>query len=115
MLWQKMLKSTDTVSMVGEMIKCRGSFPSVTFVFTTLILRRERHVYVDDVVRQLPMENILLEMDSHYLKAPEHLSNRFNSPRSGEAEGLAKTSENVAYLLGLKELSNRLRNKIQCI
>ena len=36
-----------------------------------LILRRERHIEVDDVIKQLPMEKILLETDSTYLKAPE--------------------------------------------
>ena len=98
------------------MIKWRDSFPSVMFGFTALILRRERHIEVDDVIKQLPMENILLETDSPYLKAPEHLSNRFNSPYGieaiarrvaelkglGLAEVLTKTSENAARLYGLK-------------
>ena len=98
------------------MIKWRGSFPSVMFGFTALILRRERHIEVDDVIKQLPMEKILLETDSPYLKAPEHLSNRFNSPYGieaiarrvaelkglGLAEVLTKTSENATRLYGLK-------------
>ena len=62
------------------------------------------------------MEKILLETDSPYLKAPEHLPNKFNSPCGieavarrvaklkdlGVAEVLAKTSENAASLYGLK-------------
>ena len=86
------------------------------FGFTTLILRRERHVEVDDVIKQLPMEKILLETHSRYLKAPEHLSNRFNSPLGieaiarraaelkgiGVAEVLVKMFENAAHLYGLK-------------
>ena len=101
---------------VREMIKWRDSFPSVMFGFTALILRRERPIEVDDVIKQLPMEKILLETDSPYLKAPEHLSNRFNSPYGieaiarrvaelkglGLAEVLTKTSENAARLYGLK-------------
>ena len=84
--------------------------------FTALILRQERHIEVDDVIKQLPMEKILLETDSPYLKAPEHLSNRFNSPYGieaiarriaelkglGLAEVLTKTSENATRLYGLK-------------
>ena len=80
------------------------------FGFNALILR-ERHTEVDDVIKQLPNRT-----DSPYLKAPEHLSNRFNSPYGIEAiarrvaelkglgltEVLAKTSENRACLYGLK-------------
>ena len=65
---------------VWEMIKWRDSFPSVIFGFRDLILWRQRHIQVDNVIKQLVMETILLETDSPYLKAPEHLSNRFNSP-----------------------------------
>ena len=101
---------------VREMIRWRDGFPSVMFRFTALILRRERHIEVDDVIKQLPMEKILLETDSPHLKAPEHLSNRFNSPYGieaiarrvaelkglGLAEVLTKTSENATRLYGLK-------------
>ena len=88
------------------------------FGFTALILRQERHIerHIDYVIKQLPMEKILLEMDSQYLKAPEHLSNRFNSPYGieaiarrvaelkglGLAEVLVKMSENAACLYGFK-------------
>ena len=113
-MWQKILESTDTVTM-EESGKWRDGFTSVMFGFTALILRWERHIEVDDVIKQLPMEKILLEMDSPYLKAPEHLSNRFNSPYGieaiarrvaelglGLAEVLTTTSENATRLCGLK-------------
>ena len=101
---------------VREMIKWRDGFPSVMVGFTALILRRERHIEVDDVIKQMPMEKILFKTDSPYLKGPEHLSNRFNSPYGieaiarrvaeqkglGLAEVLMKTSENAARLCGLK-------------
>ena len=71
---------------------------------------------MDDVIKQLPMEKILLETDSPYLKVPEHLSNRFNFPNGikaiarrvaelkglGLVEVLTKTFENATRLYGLK-------------
>ena len=67
------------------------------FGFTALILRRERHPEVDQVIRQLPLEKILLETDSPHLKAPEHERNSYNSPY-----GIEVIAKRVAELKGLK-------------
>ena len=79
-----------------EMRKWQAAFPKVKFGVTAVLLCREFHPELEQVVNQLPIESLLLETDSPHLLAPEHIRSHYNSPY-----GIEAVAERVAQLKGL--------------
>ena len=71
------------------------AFPNTKFGFTGLLLYQHRHFGLDEVVKKLHDNQILLETDAPYLSAPVHRKCDFNSPY-----GIEEVAARVAQLRG---------------
>ena len=73
-----------------------STFPRIRFGFTALLLGKNKHSELEDVVKTLDDRRILLETDSPYLKPPSHAEHSFNTPY-----GLLPVARKVAELRGV--------------
>ena len=81
---------------LNEMRHWMSAFPRIRFGFTALLLGKNKHSELENVVKTLDDKRILLETDSPYLKPPSHAEHSFNTPY-----GLLPVARKVAELRGV--------------
>ena len=65
---------------LNKMRNWTSTFPRIRFGFTALLLGKNKHSELENVVKTLDDRRILLETDSPYLKPPSHTEHSFNTP-----------------------------------
>ena len=77
----------------AEVEAWQSEFPLMKFGFTALLLRGGCHPELDQVVKRLPLDSLMLESDSPYLQTPVHREHRFNT-----AYGIEEVAWRIATL-----------------